>query len=151
MILEWWWEYTCSPMHVNWEKQYRTWPENTYGCRIDHPSQRHHPCLMLSESERLNIYVNDAMEDNDCQEVLNLWKNETKLIDISQKLKDTFERLLQNSEWREMYLPNKDEFYDMVKRAMQLDHRFYQYKKLMMKTVETRTNSYLLSIITSNC
>ena len=106
---------------------------------------------MLSESERLNIYVNDAMEDNDCQEVLNLWKNETKLIDISQKLKDTFERLLQNSEWREMYLPNKDEFYDMVKRAMQLDHRFYQYKKLMMKTVETRTNSYLLSIITSNC
>jgi hypothetical protein len=25
---------------------------------------------MLSESERLNIYVDDAMEDNDCQEVL---------------------------------------------------------------------------------
>ena len=81
---------------------------------------------MLSESEGLNIYVDDAMEDNDCQEVLNLWKNETKLIDISQKLKDTFERLLQNSEWREMYLSNKDEFYDMVKRTMQLDHRFYQ-------------------------
>ena len=39
---------------------------------------------MLAESERLNIYVDDAMEDIDCQEVLNLWKNETKLIDISQ-------------------------------------------------------------------
>ena len=69
-----------------------------YGCRIDHPSQRNHPCLVLAERERLNIFVDDAMEDIDCQEVLNLWKNETKLIDISQKLKDTFERLLQNSE-----------------------------------------------------
>jgi hypothetical protein len=100
--------------------------KHCYGCRIDQPSQRNHPCLMLAESERLNIFVDDAMEDIDCQEVLNLWKNETKLIDISQKLKDTFERLLQNSEWREMHLPNKDEFYDMVKRTMQLDHRFYQ-------------------------
>jgi hypothetical protein len=62
---------------------------------------------MLAESERLNIYVDDAMEDNDCQEVLNFWKNETKLIDISLKLKDTFERLLQNSEWREMHLPKQ--------------------------------------------
>ena len=81
---------------------------------------------MLAESERLNIYVDDAMEDNDCQEVLNFWKNETKLIDISLKLKDTFERLLQNSEWREMHLPKKDEFNDMAKRTIQLDHRFYQ-------------------------
>ena len=81
---------------------------------------------MLAESERLNIFVDDVMEDIDCQEVLNLWKNETKLIDISQKLKDTFERLLQNSEWREMHLPNKDEFYDMAKRTIPLDHRFYQ-------------------------
>jgi hypothetical protein len=100
--------------------------KHCYGCRIDHPSKRNHPCLMLAESERLNIYVDDAMEDIDCQEVLNLWKNETKLIDISQKLKDTFERLLQNSEWREMHLPKKDEFNDMAKRTIQLDHRFYQ-------------------------
>jgi hypothetical protein len=100
--------------------------KHCYGCRIDQSSQRNHPCLMLAESERLNIFVDDAMEDIDCQEVLNLWKNETKLIDISQKLKDTFERLLQNSEWREMHLPKKDEFYDMAKRTIQLDHRVYQ-------------------------
>jgi hypothetical protein len=41
--------------------------KHCYGCRIDHQSQRNHPCLMLAESERLNIYVDDAMEDIDCQ------------------------------------------------------------------------------------
>jgi hypothetical protein len=66
------------------------------------------------------------MEEIDYQKVLSLWKNETKLTDISQKLKDTFERLLPNSGWREMHLPNKDEFCAMVRRIMQLDHRFYQ-------------------------
>jgi len=100
--------------------------KHCYGCRIDHPSQRNHSCLMMSDLEHLNMYFDDAMEEIDCQEVLNLWKNETKLTDLSQKLKETFERLLQNSEWREMHLPNKDKFYDMVKRTIQLDHRFYQ-------------------------
>jgi hypothetical protein len=80
---------------------------------------------MMSDLEHLNMYFDDAMEEIDCHEVLNLWKNESKLTDISQSLKDTFERLLQNSEWREMHLPNNDKFYDMVKRTMQLDNRFY--------------------------
>ena len=99
--------------------------KHCYGCRIDHPSQRNHSCLMMSDLEHLNMYFDDAMEEIDFHEVLNLWKNESKLTDISQSLKDTFERLLQNSEWREMHLPNKDKFYDMVKRTMQLDYRFY--------------------------
>jgi hypothetical protein len=58
----------------------------------------------MSDLEHLNMYFDDAMEEIDCHEVLNLWKNESKLTDISQSLKDTFERLLQNSEWREMHL-----------------------------------------------
>lgn len=100
--------------------------KHCYECRIDYPSQRNHPCFMLLENERLNFYFDDAMEEIDYQKVLSLWKNETKLTDISQKLKDTFERLLPNSGWREMHLPNKDEFCAMVRRIMQLDHRFYQ-------------------------
>ena len=99
--------------------------KHCYGCRIDHPSQRNHSCLMMADLEHLNMYFDDAMEEIDCHEVLNLWKNESKLTDISQSLKDTFERLLRKSEWREMHLSNKDKFYDMVKRTMQLDYRFY--------------------------
>lgn len=49
--------------------------KHCYGCRIDHPSQRTHSCLMMSDLEHLNMYFDDVMEEIDCQEVLNLWKN----------------------------------------------------------------------------
>jgi hypothetical protein len=39
--------------------------KHCYGCRIDHPSQRNHPCFMLLENERLNFYFDDAMEEID--------------------------------------------------------------------------------------
>lgn len=100
--------------------------KHCFGCRNNDPSQRNHSCLMWSEMERLSFYFDDAMERIDCQEVLNLWKNETQLTDISQDLKDIFERLLRSDEWRENHLPSKDRFYDMVKNIMQLNHRFYQ-------------------------
>ena len=81
---------------------------------------------MMSDFERLNIYFDDAMEKIDCQEVLNLWKKETQVTDIPQQLKDTFEGLLKSDDWREKHLPSKDGFYDMVKKIIQLDHRFYE-------------------------
>jgi hypothetical protein len=43
---------------------------------------------MMSDLEHLNMYFDDAMEEIDCHEVLNLWKNESKLTGISQSLKD---------------------------------------------------------------
>ena len=95
--------------------------EHCFGCRPDHPSQRNHPCLMMSEFEHLNIYFDDAMENVKCEEVLNLWKKETQLTDISETLKDTFIKLLQNSKWQKKHLPSKTGFYDMVKRIILLD------------------------------
>jgi hypothetical protein len=46
--------------------------KHCYGCRINHPSQRNHSCLMMSDLEHLNMYFDDAMEEIDCHEVLNL-------------------------------------------------------------------------------
>ena len=33
----------------------------TYGCIIDHPSQRQHPCLMMESDETLSLYFDDAL------------------------------------------------------------------------------------------
>lgn len=98
--------------------------KHCFGCRNNHPSQRNHSCLMMSELEQLNIYFDDALENVDCEELLELWKRDTKLTDISLELKNTFINLLQNCEWRENNLPDKDGFYEMTKKIIQLGDRF---------------------------
>ena len=98
--------------------------KHCFGCRNNHPSQRNHSCLMMSELEQLNIYFDDALENVDCEELLELWKRDTKLTDISLELKNTFINLLQNCEWRENNLPDKDGFYEMTKKIIQLSDRF---------------------------
>ena len=98
--------------------------KHCFGCRNNHPSQRNHSCLMMSELEQLNIYFDDALENVDCEELLELWKRDTKLTDISLELKNTFINLLQNCEWRENNLPDKDGFYKMTKKIIQLGDRF---------------------------
>ncbi|CAG2210545.1 unnamed protein product [Mytilus edulis] len=37
--------------------------KHCFGCRNNHPSQRNHSCLMMSELEQLNIYFDDALEN----------------------------------------------------------------------------------------
>lgn len=95
--------------------------KHCFGCRNNHPSQRNHSCLMMSELEQLNIYFDDALENVDCEELLELWKRDTKLTDISLELKNTFINLLQNCEWRENNLPDKDGFYEMTKKMTYFD------------------------------
>ena len=99
--------------------------KHCYGCRTNHGSQRKHSCLMMSEVENLNIYFDDAVDKIDFQDVLNLWKSDIQLLDISETLKHKIETLLQSDDWRETNLPSKDKFYETVKKTMQLDYRFY--------------------------
>ena len=42
-----------------------------YGCEVDHPSQRHHDCLMLTEEESWNLFYDQAKDVVDAEEV---WK-----------------------------------------------------------------------------
>ncbi|XP_071098102.1 uncharacterized protein [Haliotis cracherodii] len=35
--------------------------KDCYGCEVDHPSQVHHPCLMMGAEERVDIYFDDAL------------------------------------------------------------------------------------------
>ena len=70
----------------------------------------------MKDVEHLNIYFEDAMDKISCEDVLDIWKNDTSLTNISNLLKDEFVEWLKNSEWRNKHLPSKNRFYDMVKK-----------------------------------
>ena len=62
--------------------------ERCCGCKIDHPSQRQHDCLMLTDEERWNLYCEEAKanvnervwaEFNEALRVLKLYLNEDAL------------------------------------------------------------------------
>ena len=63
---------------------------NCYGCEIDHPSQTHHSCLMLSETEHLHSYYHETAEKVNTRDVLCLWKEEVKICDLSEEIKKQF-------------------------------------------------------------
>ena len=63
---------------------------NCYGCQIDHPSQTHHSCLMLSEIEHLYSYYHEATEKVNTRDVLCLWKEEVKICDLSEETNKQF-------------------------------------------------------------
>ena len=39
--------------------------KHCYGCEVEHPSQTHHTCLMLTESEHLDAYFEEALDTVD--------------------------------------------------------------------------------------
>ena len=77
---------------------------NCYGCEIDHPSQTHHSCLMLSEIEHLYSYYHEATEKVNTRDVLCLWKEEVKICDLSEETKNNFCVLFESNDFREKKL-----------------------------------------------
>ena len=47
----------CIDLHVNKLRK-----EKCYGCKIDHPSQRQHDCIMMTEEEAWETYGLEAIE-----------------------------------------------------------------------------------------
>ena len=46
------------------------------GCEVSHPSQRQHTCLMWTEFENLDMYLEEALETVDREEVRKMWDKE---------------------------------------------------------------------------
>ena len=49
------------------------------GCRINHPSQRQHPCLYLEPDERIYLYSDAALEAVSTEKIVRTFLTETKL------------------------------------------------------------------------
>ena len=75
---------------------------NFYGCQIDHPSQTHHSCLMLSEIEHLYSYYQEATGKVNTRDLFCLWKQEVKICDLSEETKT-----ISVSYWRAMIFGKK--------------------------------------------
>ena len=91
-----------------------------YGCEIDHPSQTHHTCLMLTELEHFYLYRDEAYE---CcsKDMLTAYENIiSKFKDLSSEAKFAFWRLLVNRE----IIVEEDNVFQLVKRMITLRNRF---------------------------
>lgn len=90
------------------------------GCEIDHPSQTHHTCLMLTELEHFYLYRDEAYE---CcgKDIMATYENViSKFKDLSSEAKFAFWRLLVNRK----ITVEKDYVFQMVKRMIKLRDRF---------------------------
>ena len=50
--------------------------KHCYGCKVNHPSQAQHTCLMWTESEHLDVYLEEVLVTVDREEVRKKWDNE---------------------------------------------------------------------------
>jgi len=52
-----------------------------YGCEVNHPSQTQHTCLMWTDFEHLDMYLEEALQTVDREEVRKMWDNEMTRMD----------------------------------------------------------------------
>jgi hypothetical protein len=52
-----------------------------YGFEVNHPSQAQHTCLMWTEFEHLDMYLEEALETVDREEARKKWDNEMTRMD----------------------------------------------------------------------
>jgi hypothetical protein len=98
---------------------------NFYGCQIDHPSQTHHSCLMLSEIEHLYSYYQEATGKVNTRDLFCLWKQEVKICDLSEETKNNFCVLLESNDFREKNCPSSNKLRSMVERLIFIRRSFY--------------------------
>ena len=90
--------------------------KHCYGCDVNHPSQAQHTCLIRTESEHLDVYLEEELETVDCEEVRKKWDNEMTRMDkmrYNEKIRVEIDKhsrkscieLLQDTEWCRTNLP----------------------------------------------
>ena len=105
--------------------------KHCYGCEVSHPSQTQHTCLMWTEFEHLDVYLEEALETVDREEVRKKWCNEMTRMDkmrynenirveIDQHSRKRFIELLQDTEWCRTNLPKVEMIHRDVKNIMHL-------------------------------
>ena len=72
-----------------------------YGCVVDHPSQIHHECLMLSEEEKVQLCFDDMLQNVDEDAILEIWnQNVNDLQGISPEVLSAYKLRTFSDEWR---------------------------------------------------
>ena len=106
-----------------------------YGFEVNHPSQAQHTSLMWTEFEHLDVYLEEALETVDREEVRKKWDNEMTRMDklrynekirveIDEHYRKSFIELLQDTEWCRTHLPKVEIIHKDVKHIMHLRRRY---------------------------
>jgi len=114
-----------------WKEIVNLATKHCYGCEVNHPSQTQHTCLMWTEFEHLDMYLEEALDTIDHEEVRNKWKNEmTQMdemkynencrVDISEHSRKTFIELLQDTKWCRNNLPKVERIHKDIQDIIHL-------------------------------
>ena len=105
-----------------------------YGFEVNHPSQAQHTCLMWTEFEHLDMYLEEALETVDREEARKKWDNEMTRMDkmrynekirveIDEHSRKSFIELLQDTKWCRFNLPKVEIIHKDVTNIMHLRRR----------------------------
>ena len=85
--------------------------ENCFGCKIAHPSQRQHDCLMLTIEERWDLYCKDAVAFvNEKRSIWDEFLEAARVLKLTYN-EDILERLIQLEKASEITLNALWEYY----------------------------------------
>ena len=71
------------------------------GCKVDHPSQIRHDCIMLELEEKLDQYFNAIFDSIDEDEVFNKWEQEVTAMNIPSEIVTMYKLKVFCSDYRE--------------------------------------------------
>ncbi|CAC5426300.1 unnamed protein product [Mytilus coruscus] len=89
--------------------------EHCYGCEVDHPSQRHHTCIMWTDEEHLNLYFDEAFDSMKTETITAQWKEEIEHLNIPELLMTRLFSFLEKE------APSREAIQVMAKRMRALE------------------------------
>lgn len=89
-----------------------------YGCKVDHPSQTQHSCLMIPEINHFSAHFDEAFNEAIEKDIDRVWMDHVFLSQgIPMDLKCTFLNGLHDRD----LLPRKDKILNIVAKMIQFD------------------------------
>ena len=98
-----------------------TMKKSCYGCEINHPSQRHHDCLMEwdntdDDEYRLDFYFEDMVKEVDEATILQAWEDIVRISNISPEVIDLHKMVISTSDF--LAVMKTEAWFKKMKRMM---------------------------------
>ena len=101
--------------------------EQCYGCQVDHPSQKHHPCIMDDEEDHVMMYFHHLVEKIDEQTILSVWCDFINQLDIPKELMDIQKQKMYSEGWLQTLKTDKweDKIIKLILTTLRCERRLF--------------------------
>ena len=113
-----------------------------YGCKVDHPSQRQHDCIMLEPEQKLDNNFEEIILAIDEERVLRKWERQVTAMDIPLAIVDLYKLKVFCEDWRETTYKSEvwaSKMYTTLHRLIELERRFIE-DKLQVNEIDTTSS-----------